>query len=239
MEKRITPGLRYAQTVYEEVLSDFVDGSTEWLDLGCGRRILSPWQGDQERQLVERSKRITGIDYDLASLQDNTSVRQKTRADISHLPFKADVFDLVNANMVVEHLRSPLGQFNEINRVLRPGGLLVFHTPNALGYQTVLSRLFGHGIKRRLAFVFDGRAQEDVFPTYYRANTRQRVTQLAGDTGFEIVEIRLVPTTALFAMVPPLAAVELVWLRLLQTKALEGMRTNLIAVLRKRSSSSA
>jgi len=47
------------------------------------------------------------------------------------------------------------------------------------------------------------------------------------------VELRLVSTDAMFAMVPPLAFVELAYIRLLMSDRLRRYRTNLIAVLRK------
>ena len=45
--------------------------------------------------------------------------RFKGRCDIVT---EGETFDLVTANMVVEHLTQPVRQFSEIQRVLRPGG---------------------------------------------------------------------------------------------------------------------
>lgn len=46
------------------------------------------------------------------------------------LPFAAGIFDVVTLWDVVEHLPCPEGALAEARRVLRPGGLLAFSTPN-------------------------------------------------------------------------------------------------------------
>ena len=37
----------------------------------------------------------------------------------------------------LEHLYTPATQFREISRILRPGGVFIFHTPNRRGYLTI------------------------------------------------------------------------------------------------------
>jgi len=134
---------------------------------------------------------------------------------------------------VVEHLDRPDAQFTEVERVLRPGGTLLLHTPNALGYLTLINRLVPHGASRRLARVFDGRGAGDVFPAYYRANSPRRLRGLAARTGLAVDTARLVTSSAAFVVIPPLMLLELLWIRLTMTKPLRALRTNLIAVLRK------
>ena len=234
MEKRIVPGLRYSQTIFEEELAGLIDQHSDWIDLGCGRRILPPWRVNEEKMLAQRCKSLVGIDFDMQSLKDNSSIHHRVRGHMSHLPFPEGMADLVTANMVVEHLDAPLSQFREVHRILRPGGLFLFHTPNAWGYPVLLSRAIPHSIKSRLARVMDGRHEEDVFPTFYRANTRARISEFAEKSGFEVVKIRLISTTAMFHMFPPLAALELLYLRLLETGRMEALRSNLIVILRRR-----
>jgi SAM-dependent methyltransferase len=135
--------------------------------------------------------------------------------------------------MVVEHLDNPDTQFREVSRVLRPGGVFLFHTPNALGYFTMLARVVPRPIKLRFVYLLDGRTPEDVFPAYYRANSRRRIERLAHMTGLQVERFTLLVTDAMFAPVPPLAFVELLWLRILMTRHFKPLRTNIIAVMRK------
>lgn len=125
----IVPTLKYSQYLYEDILKLHVNANIKWIDLGCGHRILPAWRSDEEKQLVRNCKMIIGIDYDLYSLRNHKNIFLKIRGHITKLPFRDSSFDLVTANMVVEHLESPDVQFQEVNRILKPGGVFIFHTP--------------------------------------------------------------------------------------------------------------
>jgi len=233
IERQMVPGLRYAQYLYEDVLREALCGNTGWLDLGCGHHVLPLWREPQEKELVHRSRFAVGLDYDWPSLLKHRSIQNRVQGDISSLCFGTGVFDLVTANMVVEHLDKPKVQYCEIFRVLKPGGLFIFHTPNAYGYTTVSARLIPERFKASLISVLDGRAQEDVFKTHYRSNTEAQIRKLAQETGFEVVNIRFVASSAKFAVILPLAFLELFWIKLLLTRPFRPLRTNLIVTLAK------
>ncbi|HMF58364.1 MAG TPA: class I SAM-dependent methyltransferase, partial [Pyrinomonadaceae bacterium] len=124
----IAPTLVFSQQIYEQVLGDYVTPETDWLDLGCGWKILPDWREQVERSLVARCKSVVGIDYDMLSLGKHRTISRRVRGDITRLPFCDASFDLVTANMVVEHLDAPAVQFAEVHRILRPGGIFIFHT---------------------------------------------------------------------------------------------------------------
>jgi ubiquinone/menaquinone biosynthesis C-methylase UbiE len=233
LRRVIAPGLRFSQVTYEEALRNHVAPGIRWIDIGCGRSLLPSWRAEEEVQLVKTCKVLVGIDYDLPSLKMHPSIRWKVRADVGALPFKSGCFDLVTANMVVEHLDRPSRQFQEVNRILSPQGRFLFHTPNALGYGVIVSRLVPEWLKRKLALVLQGRKDEDVFKTFYRANTEKQLTELAGGSGFKIARIDLFNSDAILGMIPPLAFFELLWLRLLMTRPFRPFRTNMIALLQK------
>jgi SAM-dependent methyltransferase len=233
MRRTIAPTLRYSQYTYEESLRRHLKGRTRWIDIGCGHSILPTWRATEEKQLVEQCKVLVGIDYDMASLKQHPTIHWRVRGDVTKLPFQPGSFDLVTANMVVEHLDRPEEQFQEIGRLLKPRGLFLFHTPNAMGYGVMMGRLLPDGLKRRLALLLQGRKEEDVFETYYRANTESRIRALAEASGFRVAEVDIFVADAIFAMIPPIAAVELLWLRLLMTRPFRPFRTNIITVLQK------
>jgi len=235
LRRAIAPSLRYSQYWYEEALKRYVGPSVEWVEIGCGHAILPSWRANEERQLVKNCKAIFGIDYDLFSLKAHPNISKKLRGDVTKLPFRSEAFDLVTANMVVEHLDKPDEQFREISRILKPKGVFLFHTPNAYGYGVILSKFVPERLKGKLIYLLEGRQEHDVFPTHYKANTEAQVKALAQANGFEVLQLDLIPTDAIFAMLPPLAILELIWIRVLMTDLMRGYRTNLIVALRKSS----
>jgi ubiquinone/menaquinone biosynthesis C-methylase UbiE len=157
------------------------------------------------------------------------------RGDISALPFRAGSFSLVTANMVVEHLADPAKTFAEVQRVLKPHGKFIFITPNSRGYITALTRLVPSALRPRLAKLLENRAQEDVFPTLYRANRPGTIKRLAAASGFVVEELRLVTSAGMpqLAIYPPLSILELIWINLLESELLRNFRQSLIVVLCK------
>lgn len=234
MERRIVPGLRSAQRQYEEALERCVRPSIRWLDIGCGRRLLGPWRSAVERALVSRSQGVFGVDPDLPSLRDNGSIPYRCLARAGELPFRSASFDLVTANMVFEHLREPEHEIAELWRLLVDGGLVVLHTPNRWAFPTLLLPSIPQALKNLAASALEGRSKKDVFPAYYRINSTSTIRDVAERRGFEVVSIDLISSAAAFALVPPLAALELLWIRLLSSRWAARARPNIIAVLRKR-----
>ena len=53
---------------------------------------------------------------------------------ILEMPFPDNSFDYIVSSEVIEHTMDPLHAFNELYRVLKPGGKLVLTTPNKLWY---------------------------------------------------------------------------------------------------------
>jgi SAM-dependent methyltransferase len=235
MEPKLAPGVRYAQATFEEALFATVTTGCAWLDLGCGHTLLPEWRAAAERSLTQRPAVLVGLDPEHAALRDHRAIRLLVCGNGLTLPFPDGVFDLVTANMVVEHLPDPLAQFREVARVLKPGGRFLFHTPNATGYPTLLARSVPDAVRGVGARLFERRAERDRFPTFYRANTPARIQELAAAAGFPTSRIELIRSDAMFAAIPPLAVAELLFLRALGSERLSWLRPNLIATLTKAS----
>jgi SAM-dependent methyltransferase len=93
------------------------------LDLGCG-------VGHSWRELLPRE--TVGLDRDPRVLEGQS--RMTVAADMRELPFRADSFDGVLSVQSIEHVPDPERVIAEARRVLRPGGVAVFVTPNRLTF---------------------------------------------------------------------------------------------------------
>ena len=232
-QRLIIPSFKSSESVYAELLPRYVARDARWLDLGCGRSILPKWRKEEETRLAATCRQVVGIDYDIDSIKSNHGLSAKIRGNVIQLPFKNDAFDLITANMVVEHLDTPRDQFLEISRIMRPKGLFLFHTPNVFGYGVLVARLVPQWLKNKLIYLLEGREEGDVFETYYRANSEKRIHKLARACGFEVVKIEMLVSDPVFAAIPPFFVPELIWIRMLMTKPLRSLRTNIIAILQK------
>lgn len=109
----------FARRGLRDGLGEFLPAlSGEVLDVGCGRK---PYRH------LTRATRYTGVDI------DTPATRALGAADVYYdgrtLPFPDASFDAVLCSQVLEHVFTPADFLREINRVLRPGGVLLLATP--------------------------------------------------------------------------------------------------------------
>ncbi|MDQ6706302.1 MAG: class I SAM-dependent methyltransferase [Acidobacteriota bacterium] len=235
LANKIIPGNRHSQVVFYEWLQQVVTPESSWLDLGCGRRILPAWMDVDESVLVAQCRLAVGIDLDLSSLISNRILRDRVLGNLEQAPFDSEVFDIVTANMVVEHLANPVDVLREIKRVLRPGGRFLFHTPNRKALPIGIAAHTPDLVKMGLVRLLEQRRSEDVFPTHYRMNVESDIQKMAQSAGFQVERIAHVNSSAITAALGPLALPELLYLRALQSERLSALRSNLLVVLTSRS----
>jgi ubiquinone/menaquinone biosynthesis C-methylase UbiE len=208
--------------------------SRAWLDVGCGHQFLPTWMPEERRQLDLRGCRSVGIDPDRESLGRHEGLDWKVCGAAERLPFADGAFDLLTANTVLEHVEHPDRFFAEASRVLSPGGRFLVHTPNAHGYTTLLTRALPSRLRSRLAGLLHERSAADVYPTFYRANTRAALQQVARKTGFSVVDLRLELTVPQLYMIPPLLVLELLLIGALTRPMLAPVRPCLLARFERR-----
>ncbi len=236
----LCPELRNAQFAYKETLESRLSRDTLWLDIGCGRRLLPDWIPASEQAqalLVGLPRGIFGIDSNLASLRDNRILKNRVAGDSCGLPFADNSFDLVTANMVVEHVADPDELLREVRRVLKADGIFLFHTPNLRSYATLMATLVPERMKVMLIGFLEGRQEKDVFPALYSMNTPRRIQEVAERNGFRVVELNMTESSAQAVMLGPVVLFELLWIRLLRWRIFRGLRSNIIALLQKNSPS--
>jgi 2-polyprenyl-3-methyl-5-hydroxy-6-metoxy-1,4-benzoquinol methylase len=114
------------------------------LEVGCGGGLLCEY-------FSERGAIFFGVDLALNAV---SQFPRKSRilcfpvvADATRLPFQTGSFDLLLCMEVLEHTLEPPILLDECFRVVRPGGYLVFSTPNRFSLTFFLKMLGDVGVR--------------------------------------------------------------------------------------------
>lgn len=121
------------------------------------------------------SNEYIGLDIDPVVMLNPTTSSNYLIIDNS-IPFTTASIDIVIADWVLEHLENPSNVFQEIDRVLVPGGIFCARTPHKYNLISVIAKIVPNTYHTKiLKYVQPGRKDLDVFPTVYRANTKKDI----------------------------------------------------------------
>lgn len=139
---------------------------------------------------------ISGVSYEVGKNFDKRMQKvgipvYKCNIETDVLPFKDETFDVVLCSELIEHLIfDPLHMLNEINRVLRAGGLLIITTPNLGVLSNRIKLLFGKSvnwpISGDLAFF-----KRNIYDRHNREYTFDEIKYMLKITGFDIEEQKM------------------------------------------------
>ncbi|MGN6497090.1 MAG: class I SAM-dependent methyltransferase [Tsuneonella sp.] len=151
------------------------------LDLGAGRGCQFEDHNAYRRDLrMLRGKvaKVIGVDVDPAVLS-NEYVDERHVFDGKQLPCGDASIDLVVSDWVLEHVMEPASFAAEAARVLKPGGWFCARTPASLSLIALASRVVPNRNHARLLdkIQHGARKEEDVFPAYYRLNSRRALNR--------------------------------------------------------------
>lgn len=183
LRSRFYPRENHPFRVYARSVHNLAASARRVLDIGCGH-------GAPDLESIPGSCQKFGIDPDPDLRPEGAPSVCLIRASATSLPFAKASFDLLISKSVLEHLESPEDSFDEFSRVLKPRGRLVILTPNRWDYVSLASTLVPNRLHPWLVRVTTGRAEEDTFPTYYRANTAAQLRRLASNAGLDVEDLR-------------------------------------------------
>ncbi len=123
--------LKETRKAISGILNELNPENASILNAGCGPK------NPEYVEALHSSNTVFSFDLSSAVLMDNSLNSKKksfmVQAEGESLPFKKESFDLVLCSEVLEHSFLPEKMLGECARVLKPGGRLVFSTPNSFG----------------------------------------------------------------------------------------------------------
>jgi 2-polyprenyl-3-methyl-5-hydroxy-6-metoxy-1,4-benzoquinol methylase len=136
------------------------------LDVGCG-------DGSVSARFVGEGWSVSGVELGPKNVE---KARKKGIDAVAMnveegLPYKRNIFDLVIAGEIIEHLTTPDSFLKECYRVLKPNGILILTTPNICFLWSRVRVLFG-----KLPY--------DVFPIHLQHFTLSSLKKLLSENGF-------------------------------------------------------
>ncbi len=123
-----------------------------------------------------KGEEIIGVDIVLPK-QKPANYTKMVKADVTKkLPFKDNSIDTIILGGVIEHIENHVHALREMNRVLKPNGVLLMETPNPYFLPVIFSDVF-----MNLKYYFDD-THISLFP-------RRIILKLLWHSGFDLAKI--------------------------------------------------
>ena len=210
---------KFRWDIYNDYMKANLNQNSCWLDLGCGDNSDIALFG-------EHCSFTVGLDINSIIF---SSSQTAVCGDINRLPFKTNSFDFITLRFVAEHLDNITDVFNEINRVLKPEGKILIMTTNLLSPFVFLPKLIPVSLKKYLLRRIFKVAEDDIFPTYHKLNSKSKFYNLPGNLKvnvFEYVQDTNISNLMIFLIL-------LFWHLLTKIPFFKFLRTNIIVILSK------
>lgn len=129
---RLDVSIKWANTVLKRLAPYLPEGNLNILEIGCaqGRALIGLAKAGHSSNGVEPNVNAIKIAKELASRENVViNIREGWAEDI---PFDSNLFDLVLAFAVMEHVNDLEKSLSEVYRVLKPGGIFWFSSASAM-----------------------------------------------------------------------------------------------------------
>jgi ubiquinone/menaquinone biosynthesis C-methylase UbiE len=213
-------------------LRQYINADVIMLNLGAGPAVDNPL-----RSLRGEVQKVYGADIDPIILKNHQLDQAHVIQENGILPFEDNFFNIVLSDFVLEHVKNPKLFLDEVYRVLKPGGMFFFRTPNKYHYVSLIARFTPHWFHVLVAnrVRYSHYDAHEPYLTYHRLNSKKDITQLANQLDFATIELRFFeanPSYFMFHEIPFLMGVG--YERLVNHFALlEQLRVNIFGKLTK------
>jgi len=161
------------------------DGKAVVLDIGAGEGI---------GRKVERARQARAEMGELWGVEPDTSVTphegifdnyQHALMETADLP--ENYFDIAFSYMVMEHVEDPEAFMKAVERVLKPGGVYLFCTPNGQHYFTIIGgALKAIRLDELILRLLRGKQVDEYhYPVQYKFNQPRQIEPIGDALGFE------------------------------------------------------
>jgi SAM-dependent methyltransferase len=226
---RDQPGWIDGTTAFHALCRTAIPSDSEILEVG-------PGVGNPTSVFLSSLWTVRGLDVDPAAAQ-NPSLRSFHVLSGPTYPFPDETFDAVVSDYVVEHVKNPSEHLREVFRVLVPGGVYALRTPNVFHYVGMVAAVTPHWFHTLVSGRLRGHARgaHEIFPTFYRLNTRHAIHQQSLNAGFRIRSVVMVEKEPSYGVASrALFVAGLTYERAVNRfTALANFRANIFAVLEK------
>lgn len=124
-----------------EWMNDFISDNDEGVEVGAGTGVSKIFIKDTKKYLITDFTENNWLDV--------------TNVDALNTPFKDGEFDFVVSSNMIHHVPYPLQFFEEMSRILKPGGTLLIQEINASLVTRIILRVMRHEGYDTSANVFD------------------------------------------------------------------------------------
>ena len=219
------PGWIDGTAQFHEVCSRYITRESRVLEIGAG-------PANPTSEFLSRAAgSVVGLDVDPA-VMTNGFLKEAQVYDGKQFPFPDESFHIALSDYALEHVEHPPDLLREIHRVLAPGGVFLFRTPNIFHYVSIFSRLLPDSISPWLR---NRASDHPVYPKFFRCNSEKVCRRILSESGFGVLELTLIekePSYGLrtrFLFLPMMAYERLVN----STSLFRQLRANILCAARK------
>jgi len=217
-------GQWYSDHILREMMERAVTPESRVMDAGAGAGEKFPYD------FRGRVKEIVGVDLD-PRVETNEQLDRGILCGLYDIPIEDDYFDVICCRYVMEHIDQPARFANEMARLLKPGGVFIFLTPQKWHYVCIIARFTPDWFHKFFNEKVRGRASSDTFPTTYLMNTMRDINRVMNAAGMRLEEKILretVPAYLQFSL--PTLLLGIAYERLVNSFGfLSGLRVHIVA----------